>query len=69
MTNLHLTIKVEMDALTRKCTFKIDTNMEKFEAMYCLLNMSMKMLTTESKKVSAIYKFDPRNINDEIGKR
>ena len=69
MTNLQLTIKVEMDPLTRKCTFRIDTNMEKFEAIYCLLNVSMKILTTESKKVSALYKFDPRNINEEISKR
>lgn len=58
-----------MDQLTRKCNFKIDTNMEKFEAMYCMLNLAMTILKTESKKVPTAFKFDPRRIDDEIGKR
>ena len=69
MTNLHLKIKVEMDQLTRQCRFEIDSNMEKYEAMYCLLNLSMKILTTESKKIPTAFKFDPRHIDEEIGKR
>lgn len=58
-----------MDKLTRECHFEIDSNMEKYEAIFCLLNLSMKMLTTESKKMPTAFKFAPRRIDDEIGKR
>ena len=69
MARKELKINITFDPNAGKAHHKITTNMNSYEALFCLCKMMLVIMGAAPDKKIGSLDFEPRKIDDELGGR